>query len=263
MPQKHNVLTVRDNNDKPGKQAGRGGAAESRPAGAADRRRRSGRARPGRGGAALSRGLASAPAAGAATTTFTPVEPSGDTSGATDWNAIQSVLNVGQEAAAWLAPGTFYVNQTITFKSSQQAIRGQGRRVTTIVAVNGLRGTQTGTTTLSNGTTVPTTAVIYTGAGHQFLIVDGLTIQGPSGGSLAQSSTTGQLNGLQQTGGSIRCEFTNLHFLALNGWPFSFDGQGGNNAGMLVANALADNIGDDRRVLLRPQLDRDGERARP
>jgi len=47
------------------------------------------------------------------------------------------VLNAGQGAAAWLAGGTFYVNQTITFKMSQQSILGQGRRVTTIVAVDG------------------------------------------------------------------------------------------------------------------------------
>lgn len=193
------------------------------------------------GGAALSRALTSTPAASAAATSFTPIEASGDTSGATDWNAIQSVLNAGQGASAWLAGGTFYVNQTITFKSSQQSILGQGRRVTTIVAANGFSGTQTGTATISGGATVPATAVIYTGHGNQFLTVDGLTIQGPSGGSLTQSSTTGQLNGLQQTGGAIRCEFTNLHFLSLNGWPFIFDGQGGNNAGMMVENALADN----------------------
>jgi hypothetical protein len=83
--------------------------------------------------------------------------------------------------------------------------------------------------------------VIYTGSDNQFLTVDGLTIEGPSGGSLTQSSTTGQLNGLQQTGGAIRSQFTNLHLLSLNGWPFTFEGQGGNNAGMFVANALADN----------------------
>ena len=82
-----------------------------------------------------------------------------------------------------------------------------------------------------------TTAVIYTGSGNQFLTVDGLTVEGPSGGSLTQSSTTGQLNGLQQTGGAIRSQSTNLHFLSLNGWPFTFDGQGGNNAGMFMANA--------------------------
>jgi hypothetical protein len=196
------------------------------------------------GGASLSHSLAFTPAANAAATSFTPIEPSGDTSGATDWNAIQSVLNSGQGAAAWLAGGTFYVNQTLTFTSSQQAIRGQGRRTTTICAAGGFTGTQTGTTTVTSGgttTTIPTTAVIYTGTGTQFLTVDGLTIQGPSSGSLTQSSSTGQLNGLQQTGGSIRCQFTNLHFLNLNGWPFIFDGAGGNNAGLLVANALADN----------------------
>jgi hypothetical protein len=151
------------------------------------------------------------------------------------------VLNAGQGAAAWLAGGTFYVNQTITFKMSQQSILGQGRRVTTIVAADGFTGTQTGTPTISGGATVPTTAVIYTGSDNQFLTVDGLTIEGPSGGGLTQSSTTGQLNGLQQAGGAIRSQFTNLHFLNLNGWPFTFDGQGGNNAGMFVANALADN----------------------
>jgi hypothetical protein len=75
------------------------------------------------GGAALGRGLVSSPAS-AATTSFSPIEPSGDTSGATDWNAIQSVLNAGQGAAAWLAGGTFYVSQTITFKASQQSILG-------------------------------------------------------------------------------------------------------------------------------------------
>jgi hypothetical protein len=91
-------------------------------------------------GAALSRGLASLPAS-AATTSFSPIEPSGDTSGATDWNAIQSVLNAGQGAAAWLAGGTFYVNQTITFKMSQQSILGQGRRVTKIVAADGFTRT--------------------------------------------------------------------------------------------------------------------------
>ena len=158
----------------------------------------------------------STPAANAATTSFTPIEASGDTSGATDWNAIQSVLNAGQGAAAWLAGGTFYVNQTITFKASQQSILGQGRRVTTIVAADGFTGTQTGTTVISGGATLPATAVIYTGSDNQ-------------------------LNGLQQTGGAIRGQFTNLHFLSLNGWPFSFDGQGGNNAGMFIANALAGN----------------------
>lgn len=169
--------------------------------------------------------LASVPAARAAGASPAPLAPSGDTSGATDSAAIQSVLdNGGQETVVLLGSGTFYVNQTITFQAHQQAIRGQGRNITVIEAVAGFSGT----------------SVIYTGSGNQFLTVDGLTIAGPTTGSLALNGS-GQLNGLQQTGGAIRSQFTNLHVHNLNGWPFIFDGQGGNNAGTLVANLLADN----------------------
>ncbi|MGH3165408.1 MAG: hypothetical protein ACRDN0_05885, partial [Trebonia sp.] len=169
--------------------------------------------------------LATARPASAAAASPTPLTPSGDTTGATDYSAIQSILDNGYlETAVLLGSGTFYVNQTITFKSSQQAIRGQGRNITVVEAVADFSGT----------------SVIYTGSDNQFLTVDSLTIAGPATGDFALNGSS-QLNGLQQTGSAIRSQFTNLHVHNLNGYPFIFDGQGGNNAGTLVANLLADN----------------------
>jgi hypothetical protein len=171
--------------------------------------------------------LATARPASAAAASPTPLTPSGDTTGATDYSAIQAILDNGYaETVVLLGSGTFYVNQTITFKSSQQAIFGQGRNITVVEAVEDFTGT----------------SVIYTGSDTQFLTVDGLTLAGPTAGDFALNGSS-QLNGLQQTGGAIRGQFTNLHVHNLNGYPFVFDGQGGNNAGTLVANLLADNCG--------------------
>lgn len=142
-----------------------------------------------------------------------------------------------------LDSGVFYVDQTITFMAHQQAIRGQGQNITAIVAADGFTATtRTGPASATAFETPTETAVIYTGRDNQFLVVDGLSIQGPaaaSGSSLALGGS-GQLNGLQQTGGAIFSQFTNLHFLGINGWPVIFDGRGGNNANTLIENVLAD-----------------------
>lgn len=69
------------------------------------------------GGFGLARGIASPPVASAATGTFAPIEPSGDTTGATDTAAIQSALT-GEASVAWLDAGTFDVNTTISFTAT-------------------------------------------------------------------------------------------------------------------------------------------------
>jgi hypothetical protein len=198
------------------------------------------------GGLALEDRRPAAPPVAPASATVKLLNPSGDVSGETDHEAIRRILtpnsrnNWGQNTTVLLGSGVFYVNQTITFMAHKQAIRGQGQNITAIVAADGFTAaTRTGPTSSTAFETADETAVIYTGNGNQFLIVDGLTIQGPTAGSLALGGI-GQLNGVQQTGGAIRCQFTNLHFLGINGWPVVFDGRGGNNAGTLIQNVLGD-----------------------
>jgi hypothetical protein len=142
-----------------------------------------------------------------------------------------------------LDSGVFFIHRTITFMAHQQAIRGQGQNITAIVAADAFTATtRTGPASATAFETPTETAMIYTGRRNQFLVVDGLTISGPavSGGNSLALGGSGQLNGLQQTGGSIFCQFTNLHFLGINGWPLIFDGRGGNNANTLIENVLAD-----------------------
>jgi hypothetical protein len=166
----------------------------------------------------------------------------------TDHQAIQQILtptphnNFGQNTVVLLGSGVFYIHRTITFMAHQQAIRGQGQNITAIVAADDFTATtQTGPASATAFETPAETAMIYTSR-NQFLVIDGLTINGPaaaSGNSLTLGGSD-QLNGLQQTGGSIFCQFTNLHFLGINGWPLIFDGRGGNNANTLIENVLAD-----------------------
>jgi hypothetical protein len=205
------------------------------------------------------------PGAAAVDTSLTLLRPSGDTSGATDYRAIQKILTPtpersGLNTVVLLGSGIFYVSQTITFMAPQQAIRGQGQNITSIVAADGFTAaTRTGPARATAFEAADETAVIYTGRHHQFLIVDGLTIQGPaaaSGNSLALGGS-GQLNGVQQSGGAIRCQFTNLHFLGINGWPVIFDGRGGNNAETLIENVLAEGC----PALCYLQGDQDGYRG--
>jgi hypothetical protein len=201
------------------------------------------------GGAALEGKPAVTPPPAPASPSVKLLAPSGDTSGATDHQSIQQILtpaphnNWGQNTVVLLGSGVFYIHRTITFMAHQQAIRGQGQNITAIVAADDFAATtRTGPADATAFETPTETAMIYTGTGNQFLVVDGLTINGPaasSGNRLALGGSD-QLNGLQQTGGSIFCQFTNLHFQEINGWPLIFDGRGGNNANTLIENVRAD-----------------------
>lgn len=167
--------------------------------------------------------MSSTPAV-ASSAALTALSPTGDTSGVQDYQAIQGILsNGGQNTVVLLGSGVFYVSQPVAFTASKQAIRGQGRNITVI----------------QPGTSFSGTSVIFTGTRNQFLTVDSLTVQGPTSGDQALNGAT-QLNGIQQTGGTIRSMFTNLHFLKINGYPFIFDGQNGNNAGTILMNVLAE-----------------------
>jgi hypothetical protein len=201
------------------------------------------------GGAALEGKPAVTPPPAPASPAVKLLVPSGDTSGATDHQSIQQILiptpynNWGQNTVVLLGSGVFYIHRTITFMAHQQAIRGQGQNITAIVAADDFTATtSTGPARATAFETPTETAMIYTGSGNQFLVVDGLTVNGPAASSGNRLALGGgdQLNGLQQTGGSIFCQFTNLHFQGINGWPLIFDGRGGNNANTLIENVRAD-----------------------
>ena len=62
-------------------------------------------------------------------TALATVHPSGDTTGATDTAIIKAVTAAGQ--VPWLAPGTYYANQTLLFGAGQ-CMYGAGRNAVTI-----------------------------------------------------------------------------------------------------------------------------------
>lgn len=132
--------------------------------------------------------------------------PSGDTTGAADAAAIIAAIQpvAGGIPGVRLAPGVWWLNQTVTVLANSTVIEGAGAHATRVNAAAGF----TGGDVLDSG-------------GFQFVTVKGLSVIGPAG-SLGGAT---QLNGLRKRSGA-RFTGRDLFFTGLNGWGWYTDASG-------------------------------------